>query len=112
AMRGNRDMPHAARIALLLEEVMVEDVQIDDAPGQRADHHRQQRQDQAESPGETGSVEADHGFTRRTSAASGMRICSCSLASVSMRLWAVQVLCSRISRPHSAWARSRSWSSP
>eukprot|EP01133_Synstelium_polycarpum_P000524 gene527-624_t len=41
-----------------------------------------------------------------------MCIFSCSVASTSMRLWAVQVLCSRINRPHSACALSRTLNSP
>ncbi|MNQ16708.1 hypothetical protein D3C85_297090 [compost metagenome] len=86
AVRGNRDVPHAACIAVGLEEVMVEHVQVDDAPGDHADHAQQDRDHQAEAPGVECAVEVDHGATIRTSPGSGMRICSCSLASVSMRL--------------------------
>ncbi|MNT66720.1 hypothetical protein D3C72_2048040 [compost metagenome] len=79
-------MPHAARIAMGLEEIMVEHMQIDDAPDDRTDHQRQEQQHQAKPPGIERPFEPDHGATMRTSAASGIRIFSCSLARVSMRL--------------------------
>ncbi|MNY36641.1 hypothetical protein D3C86_1711440 [compost metagenome] len=79
-------MPHAACIAMGLEEIMVEHMQIDDAPDDRTDHQRQEQQHQAKPPGIERPFELDHGATMRTSAASGMRMFSCSLARVSMRL--------------------------
>ncbi|MCY1311188.1 hypothetical protein D9M70_614670 [compost metagenome] len=104
-------MPHAARVTLALEEVMVDHMQIDDPPDDSRHHHQQQADDQAEPPGVKGAVEVLHGATMMTSAGSGTRIFNWSVASVSMRLCAVQVLCSRISRPYSACALSRTFSS-
>ena len=111
AMRRNRDMPQAACITLILEKLLIEHVQVDDPPADRRDHGREQRQHQAEAPGIECAVETAHGATICTSAGSGMRICSCPVASASMRLCAVQVLCSRSRRPHSACALSRTLSS-
>ena len=107
----DRDVPYAASIALTFQEVMVNHLQIDDAPADRAHHDPKQPHHHAKAPGIEGALELHHGATIRTSAALGIRIFSCSLASVSIRLWAVQVLCSRIRRPHSACALSRTLSS-
>ena len=111
AVRGNRNMSHAAGIALALQEVVINHLQVDDAPDNRPGHQRQQHQHQTETPGIERAFQFHHGATICTSAASGMRICRRSVAMVSMRLWAVQVLCSRIRRPHSACALSRTLSS-
>jgi len=108
----DRDMPQAARIALALEEVMVDHLQINDLARDCAYQQCQQGQHHTKTPRIERAFEFDHGATIRTSAAPGMRIFSCSLARVSIRLWAVQVLCSRINRPHSACALSRTLSSP
>src|SRR5690606_1388605 len=104
-------MPDAARIAMRLKEVMIDDMQVDDTPNNRTDHQCQQRQHQTETPGIERSFKADHGATIRTSAGSGMRICNRLAARVSIRLCAVQVLCSSTRRPHSACALSRTLSS-
>ena len=112
-VRRDGYMPHATRVALALEEVMVDHVQVDDSPDDGADHRQQQADDHAEPPWVEGALEIIqfHGATILTSAGSGTRMRNCSTARLSMRLWAVQVLCSRINRPHSACALSRTLSS-
>src|SRR5690606_6922334 len=110
AMGGNRDMPHAAGVALAFEKGLIAHLQIDDTPGDNPYHKREQTQDDTKTPWVKRPLKL-HWDTSLTSAASGTCIFSCSLASVSIRLWAVQVLCSRISRPHSACALSRTLSS-
>src|SRR5690606_7236968 len=107
----NRYMPDAACIALPFEKCLIKHLQIDDTPGDGAYHQCQQRQHDAETPWIQRTLQP-HGATSLTSAAAGTCIFSCSLAKVSILLWAVQVLCSRIRRPHSACARSRTLSSP
>src|SRR5690606_36194332 len=110
AMRRNGNMPHTACVALTFEEFLVEHLQVDDAPGNGTHHQRQQCQHDAETPRIQRALQF-HGATSLTSAAAGTCIFNCSLASVSIRLCAVQVLCSRIRRLHSACARSRTLSS-
>ena len=41
-VRRDGDMPHATRVALALEEVAVDHVQVDDSPDDGADHRQQQ----------------------------------------------------------------------
>ena len=85
AVRGNRNVPDTACIALPLEEVTVDHLQVDDAPGNRRHHDRQQTQHYTETPWIERAFEL-HGATMRTSAAPGMCIFNCSVASTSMRL--------------------------
>ncbi|MNN25961.1 hypothetical protein D3C81_1394540 [compost metagenome] len=107
----NRNMTNTAGIALTFKEGTVDHLQIDDAPGNRGHHDAEQTQHHAEPPRKECTFEFHHGATIFTSAAPGMCIFNCSVASTSIRLWAVQVLCSRINRPHSACALSRTLNS-
>ncbi|MCY1465830.1 hypothetical protein D9M71_840280 [compost metagenome] len=79
-------MPNAARIALAFEKGTVDHLQVDDAPGDRRHHDAEQTQHQAEAPWKQCAFEFHHGATICTSAAPGMRIFSCSVASTSIRL--------------------------
>ena len=108
----NWNMPQAAGVTLADQEVAIDHLQVEDAPDDRAHHQCQQAEHQTEAPWVECPFEFHHGATMRTSAAPGMCIFNCSVASTSIRLWAVQVLCSRINRPHSAWALSRTLNSP
>ncbi|MNJ62255.1 hypothetical protein D3C77_580890 [compost metagenome] len=78
-------MPHAARVTLALQERLVHHLQIDDTPSDHADQQREQGQDDTKPPGIQRAVEF-HGATSCTSAAAGMCIFNCSVASASIRL--------------------------
>ncbi|MNN13759.1 hypothetical protein D3C81_1268000 [compost metagenome] len=101
-VRWNGNMPQAAGITLTFEEVAIDHLQVDDAPADGTHHQCEQADDYPEAPGVECAFELHHGATIRTSSAAGMRIFNCSAARLSIRLCAVQVLCSRIKRPHSA----------
>ena len=105
----NDRVAYAAFVALALEEAVIEHVQLHDPPGNRQATYSQKPYDDRKAPGRKRHVglELHHGFTRMTSLASGTRMFNWLAARVSTRLCAVQVLCSRIRRPHSAWAFSR-----
>lgn len=51
AVSRDRDVTQAARIALPLEEITVDYLQVDDAPADGTDHQRQQADHHAEAPG-------------------------------------------------------------
>src|SRR5690606_1394793 len=111
-VRRDRDVPHTACIALTLQKIVIEHMQVNNLPAQHADHQDEQKQHKAEPAVLEYSPQEIHGVTSRTSAASGMRIFNRSLAKASIRLCAIQVLCSNTRRPHSACILSRSCNSP
>src|SRR5690606_28329753 len=108
---GNRHMADTALVTLVLQEPFVQHVQLGDPPGYRHAAQPEQADDQAKTPGIEAAIGLEreflHGRTRTTSFGSGTRMPNSRVAMASTRLWAVQVLCSRTNRPHSAWAFSR-----
>ena len=82
----NRDVPQAASVTLADQEVAVDDLKVEDAPDDRAHHQCQQAKHQAKAPWVECPFEFHHGATMRTSAAPGMCIFNCSVASTSIRL--------------------------
>ena len=104
AVCRNRQMTHAALVTLVFQEALIEHMQIDNAPADQQGSQQQKTRHQTKTPGITTALtrETDHGATMMMSPVCGTRISSSRAARASTRAWAVQVLCSRIKRPHSA----------
>src|SRR3569623_552223 len=113
AVRGHAHHAELPRIALPLQKLLVQELQIDRAPHEAAHRHGHDGE-QRDTPAAVGLrlVGYSHGFNTTIALGSGISIPSCALATSSMRPCVAQVLCSNCSWPHSISMSSRALCRP
>ena len=112
AVRGNLEHAREARIALAGEEAVIDQLQVDRAPGEPERARRERGQEQRCAPAERARVEVActarfHGAMISMSFGGGIAMCSRVLATRSTNAWVDHALCSSCSWPHSISRLSR-----